>query len=147
MEIKITKTDGTQPDLLEIHCREVGDEVREIIGFVRSRGGSLTGYDDNRQYTVAVGDVYYIEAVDNRVFIYTKDKTYESRAKLYELEEKLSEKHFLRISKSTLLNLIKVNCVKPALNGRFSAVLFNGEQVIISRKYVPDLKRALNGGK
>lgn len=44
-----------------------------------------------------------------------------------------------------LLNLMKVSSIKPALNSRFTAVLFSGEQVIISRKYVPELKKALKG--
>ena len=57
----------------------------------------------------------------------------------------LREKHFLRVSKSTLLNLIKVSAIKPALNSRFTAELPSGEQIFISRKYVPELKKALKG--
>ena len=83
--------------------------------------------------------------MDNRGFIYTKDKVYETRQKLYELEELLKTKHFIRVSKSVLLNLMKVSSIKPALNSRFTAVLFSGEQVVISRKYVPELKKALKG--
>ena len=147
MDIKITKTDKGEPEFLEIHCHEESDEVREIIGFVRSREGRLAGYEGQRRFEIAVGDVYYIEAVDSRVFIYTKDKTYETKAKLYELEDMLRGKRFLRISKSVLLNLMKINSVKPALNGRFTALLMNEEKVIISRKYVPELKKALDGGK
>ena len=88
----------------------------------------------------------YIEAVDNKVFLYTVKQVYETRQKLYELEELLREKYFLRVSKSLLLNLMKVRAIKPALNGRFTAVLQSGEEIIISRKYVPELKAALKGG-
>ena len=147
MKIKITRIDKSQQEYLEIFCHSESGAVRDIIGFVQSREGSLTGYDDDRRCPVPITEIYYIEAVDNRLFIYTKDKTYESRAKLYELEEALRGKRFLRASKQTLLNLMKINSVKPALNGRFAALLMNGEQVIISRKYVPDLKKALIGGE
>ena len=92
-----------------------------------------------------MSDIYYIESVDNKSFFYTKNKVYESKQKLYELEELLGEKHFLRVSKSVLLNLMKVSAIKPALNSKFTAVLFSGEQVVISRKYVPVLKKALKG--
>ena len=85
--------------------------------------------------------------MDNKTFIYTKNKVYETRHKLYELEEILKEKRFLRVPKSTLLNLMKVSAIKPALNSRFTAELFSGEQVIITRKYVPELKKALKGDK
>ncbi len=130
---------------MEIHCHRVSEEVRELVAFVRSRQGRLTGTIEDRQYEVPVTDIYYMESVENRVYLYTADKVYESRQKIYELEEMLKEKHFLRASKSTLLNLLKVSAIKPALNGRFTAVLFSGEQVIITRKYVPELKKALKG--
>ncbi|MBQ5417573.1 MAG: LytTR family transcriptional regulator DNA-binding domain-containing protein, partial [Oscillospiraceae bacterium] len=90
-----------------------------------------------------ITDVLYIESVDNRTFLYTDTDTYETREKLYHLEDILREKHFLRISKSMLLNLMKLRSVRPALNGRFSAILSNGEEVIISRKYVSSLKETL----
>ena len=102
---------------------------------------------DDRIYEVPVSDIFYIESVDNKGFIYTKDNVYETKQKLYELEELLKEKHFLRISKSMLLNLMKVSAIKPALNSRFTAQLQSGEQVVISRKYVPELRKALKGEK
>ena len=146
MQTKITRIERNKPELLEIHCHCISDEVREIIAFVKSRQGQLTGTADERQYEIAVSDIFYIEAVDNKTFLYTKDKVYETKQKLYELEKILSQKHFLRVSKSTLLNLMKVSSIKPAINSRFFiAVLFSGEQVVITRKYVPELKKALKG--
>ena len=132
MKTKITRIERDKPELIEIYCHTVSDEVREIVAFVKSRQGQITG-------------IYYIESVDNRGFIYTKNKVYETKQKLYELEELLRKKHFLRVSKSMLLNLMKVSAIKPALNGRFTAVLYTGEQAVISRKYVPELKKALKG--
>ena len=145
MQTRITKIDRDKPELLEIQCHSVNEEVREIVAFVKSRQGQLTGIADERQYEISISDIFYIESVDNKAFIYTKSKVYETRQKLYELEEMLSKKHFLRVSKSTLLNLMKVSAIKPALNSRFTAVLQSGEQVVITRKYVPALKKALKG--
>ena len=145
MQTRITKIDRDKPEMLEIRCHSISDEVREIIAFVKSRQGQLTGIADERQYEISISDIFYIESVDNKAFIYTKSKVYETRQKLYELEEMLKKKHFLRVSKSTLLNLMKVSAIKPALNSRFTAVLQSGEQVVITRKYVPALKKALKG--
>ena len=145
MQTKLTKIEKDQPEYVEIHCHAVSDEVREIVAFVKSRQGQLTGTIDERQYEVPITDIFYIESVDNKSFLYTKDKVYETKQRIYEFESLLEQKHFLRVSKSTLLNLMKVSAIKPALNGRFTAVLFSGEQVIINRKYVPDLKQALKG--
>ena len=143
MEIKIVKISEEYPEQIVIRCYAITDEVREIAAFVKSRQGQLSGTMDEKQYEIPVTDLFYIEAVDNRTYLYTKDKVYETRYKLYELEDLLREKHFLRISKSVIINLMKVQSLKPALNGRFTAILKNGEEVIISRKYVKDLKEAL----
>ena len=145
MQTKITRIERDKPEILEIRCHEISDEVREIVAFVKSRQGQLTGTADDRMYEIAVSDIFYIESVDNKTFIYCKNREYETKQKLYELEEMLRDKHFLRVSKSVLLNLMKVSSIKPALNSRLTAVLFSGEQVIISRKYVPELKKALKG--
>ena len=123
MEIKVLKIAKTEPEEMEIRCHEVTEEVKEIISFVKSRQGQLTGIIEGKQYEIPVTDVYYVEAVDNNVFIYGPSKVYETRQKLYELEGILREKYFLRVSKSLVLNLMKVKAIKPALNGRYSAVL------------------------
>ena len=145
MQTKITRIERDKPEILEIRCHEISDEVREIVAFVKSRQGQLTGTADDRMYEIAVSDIFYIESVDNKTFIYCKNREYETKQKLYELEEILREKHFLRVSKSVLLNLMKVSSIKPALNSRFTAVLVAEKHVMISKKYVPELKKALKG--
>ena len=42
-----------------------------------------------------------------------------------------------------ILNISKIRSVAPSVNGRFEAKLLNGESVIISRQYVPVLKKKL----
>ena len=146
MELKLLKIVKEQPEQIEIRCHEITKEVQEIVAFVKTRQGQLTGVQEGKQYEVPVLDIFYIEAVDNKVFLYTQKQVYETRQKLYELEELLREKYFLRVSKPILLNLMKVHSIKPALNGRYMAVLQTGEEIIISRKYVSELKKALKGG-
>ena len=145
MLIKILKIARSEPEELEIRCHEETEEVKDIITFVKSRQGKLTGICEGQQYEIPIADVYYVETVDNSVFIYGQNKVYETKQKLYELEGMLREKYFLRVSKSLVLNLMKIKSIKPALNGRYSAILHSGEEVIISRKYVAQLKCALKG--
>lgn len=146
MEVEIEQVDREKKELVLIRCHAVTDEVREIAAYVKSRQGSLTGIKDSNQYEIATSDIYYIESVDGRTFIYTKKQIYETPNRIYELESRLEEKNFLRISKSMLLNLMKISSIRPALNGRFTAVLQSGEEVIISRSYVKGLKAALKRG-
>ena len=145
MEIKVFKVGKEKSEEVEIRCHELTEEVREIVAFVKTRQGQLTGTQEGKQFEIAVTDLLYVEAVDNKVFLYTQKQVYETRQKLYELEELLREKYFLRVSKSLLLNLMKVQSLKPAMNGRMLAVLKGGEEIIITRKYVADLKKAIRG--
>ena len=145
MDVIIRQIGTGEQEMVLICCREVTEEVREIAAFVRSRQGSLSGVRDDKRYEIPVSELYYIESVDGRTFLYTKAQIYETPYRIYELESQLRAKHFLRVSKSMLLNLMKIRSIQPALNGRLSAVLQSGEEVIISRSYVKDLKSALKG--
>lgn len=88
-------------------------------------------------------DIYYFETVDNRVFVYLERDVYECKLKLYELEQRFMETDFFRATKSTIVNLSKVKSFSPAFNGRFELLMKNGEKLIVSRQYVPDLKMKL----
>ena len=145
MNVRIEQVGNEHDELVLIRCRAVTDEVREIESFVKSRAGSLTGTSDAKQYEIAVTDICYIESVDGKTFLYTGDGVYETAYRIYELEELLKAKHFLRISKPMLVNLMKIQSIQPAFNGRFTAILNSGEKIIISRNYVKALKAALKG--
>lgn len=147
MNVRVRKIGEQLEEVVEVQCHKVTEEVKEIVHFVKSRQGQLTGNMDGRQYEIAVMDIYYIESIDNKSFIYCSKNVYETKEKLYVLERELEDKSFLRVSKSILLNLMKVTSIQPGFNSRFIAVLQNGEEVIISRKYVPALKEKLAGGK
>ena len=135
-----------EKEVLEIRCHRVSEDVKEIISFVKSRYGQLTTEQDGQIIEIPIVDVFYAESVDNRLYLYTAKESFEVKLKLYELEELLSKKTFLRVQKGMLLNLMKVKSIKPALSGRYTALLKNNEEIVISRKYAADLKRALKGG-
>ena len=145
VNVNVRKVNKNETEEVEIRCHEVNDCVREIVSFVRSRQGQLTGTLEGGQYEIPLTDILYVESVDNRTFLYTAENTYEAKQKLYELEDILRPRGFLRVSKSCILNLMRITHIKPALNSRFTAVLTNGEEIIISRKYVADLKKTLKG--
>jgi DNA-binding LytR/AlgR family response regulator len=107
--------------------------------------GSVDAYSGESLYQIPLSDIYYIEAVDDRTYLYLENECYESRRRLYEFEEILPERSFVRISKSVIVNMMKIVAIKPAMNGRFLCRLKNDENVIISRKYVPEVREKLRG--
>jgi len=123
-----------------IRCNKVDDNVKKIISLLEDNK-FIIGKLNNRSYQIMIDDIYYIEANEDRVFLYCKDKVYETNMRLYELEDKLKTYSFIRISKSSLLNLDKLNSVKALLNGRYEAMLINNEKLIINRHYVNEFKK------
>ena len=144
MEIKIRKIGGQEQEYIEIGCRSEDTRVKSIIKFVKGLDGSISGSKGERIYEIPVVDIFYIESVDDRTFIYTYKDSFETNLKLYEFEDLLKEKGYLRISKSVIVNIMKADSIKPALNGRFLCKLSNGEDVIISRKYVPEFREFIS---
>ena len=98
---------------------------------------------DGEIYKLPLCDIYYFEVVDNNSFFYCESEVYESKLKLYEFEELTYGTHFFRATKSTVINADKIVSVSPALYGRFTATLENGEKVMVSRQYVSSLKRIM----
>lgn len=70
MQLKVTRIPISEPEVLEIKCYEINDEVQEIISFVKSKQGVLSGKKDGNEIKIPVLDVCYIESVDNRTYIY-----------------------------------------------------------------------------
>ncbi len=145
MKIHIETVGKDQEEQVVIECYEVREEISEIINFVKTRDTTLAAYVDSQIFYISLQDIYYIDTVDNKVFVYLEEKVYELKNKLYELESLYAQRCFFRCSKSVIINLMKIECITPALNSRFVAKLHNKEEIIISRKYVTDLKDRLQG--
>lgn len=142
MKIIIEDIQEGEEEQIIVKCRQMTPELHRLISRLKPKS-ALIAYDGNEIYRISPSKVYYIESVDNKTFVYCKDKVLELKQKLYELEDYLVGSEFLRISKSVILNLSKINSLSPALSGRFEATIDNGERVIVSRQYVSDLKKRL----
>ena len=142
-KITIKQTGKDDEEEIIIKCHEINDEVLSIVNRLKKNETILLGSKNNEVFRLSLKDVFYIESVDNKTFICLQKNVYESKLKLYEIEEQIQNTKFFRCSKSMILNIAKIRSVSPAINGRFEAKLINGETVIISRQYVPQLKKRL----
>jgi DNA-binding LytR/AlgR family response regulator len=129
---------------VEIRCRERDSEIDNLIDAIHSSAEAIFGINDTgdteRIYT---SQILYIEAVDRDVFAYKAEGVYKIRKTLYELEENLKNKLFVRISKSVIVNLKAVRSVSPEDFRRCRLLLKNGEYLIVSRNYVNNFKAAI----
>ncbi len=143
MEIQIEKQQIKALQVI-IRCFEENEQVRRLKAHIALFDSKLQAKDENGTCFVNTGDVLYFESVDNRSFLYTADAVLEIPHRLYELELMLSDRDFLRISKSQIVNIQKIRSLHPELNRTITAVLCSGEKLTISRKYVPHLKQLLS---
>lgn len=143
MKINIEESAQYSEVEITIQCPHIDENLERLIAGIRLFNASISGKKDGSIYFLKPEDVLYFDTVDERVFIYTTEGVYETSLKLYELEERFSGTSILRVGKSLILNLLKIDHVSPLLNGRIEAVLINGEKVIISRQYVPGFKNKL----
>ncbi|MCH5260813.1 MAG: LytTR family transcriptional regulator DNA-binding domain-containing protein [Lachnospiraceae bacterium] len=143
MKIIIEQIGPEEEEQIVVRCRNLDDSIVALAKELKRRRDKLTVKDGERILQVDPSEVYYFEAVDNKVFLYTKEKVYETKWKLYELEEQFGHANFIRVSKSVIMNLSKVDSFHPDFNGRYEALMKNNERVLISRQYVPELKKRL----
>lgn len=147
MKVLIRRILKKEEEQVIIECVEVNPEVKDIRNYVLSKGMELSGItQDQHMEKFSLLNVYYFEALDEKVFAYTKDRVYEIKMRLYEVEQKYAASHFVRCSKSVVLNLMLLENISPALNGRFFAHMKNGERLMISRQYAQKMKQIVMGG-
>ena len=129
---------------VEVRFRERDSEVENIVRAISSSGDVIYGIDDKGDTEmIYISQILYIEAVDKDVFAYRAEGVYRIRKTLYELEDDLKEKLFVRISKSTIVNIKAVKSIAPEDFRRVKLLLKNGEYLIVSRSYANGFKSAI----
>jgi len=82
-----------------------------------------------------VSDIRWISAEENYVRITTHTETHLLRETMARLEEKLDPEMFLRVHRSSIVNLQHVKEVRTEADGEYAVVLINGEKLTMSRGY------------
>lgn len=140
--IMCERQDLEKPEVT-IAYREMTESVKRVSDFVRYVDQTILCRKDNEEYAIPVSHIYYVESVDKKAFVYCETEVFQSNYKLYELEKMLPSTGFVRVSKSTILNIEKLKGVKTLVNSKLEAMLSNGERVCVTRKYLKDIKEAL----
>lgn len=119
--------------------------VRKLEHYIRSMDRTVKCSLDDRELWINAGDIFYIESVDKRTFVYGEAEVYRCDMRLYQLLEELGDAGFVQVSKSCILNVSVLESIRPLRNSRMEATLSNGERVDVTRKYVSAIKEKLLG--
>lgn len=126
-----------------IRAPHLNNDIERMVAMMRMIDMQIAVRKDNETYLLETEKILYIEAVDRKTFVYTNSENFESELKLYEIEQELTERDFLRISKNSIVNLRKIKSLKTDVNRKIRITLQNGEQIVVSRMYSDELRKKL----
>lgn len=118
-------------------------QIDRIIDLLQSFEVQIKCDFENTERMINISDIYYIESVDKKTFVYLEKAVYHTSFRLYQLRERLRQYGFVQISKSCILNINALESIKPLFNSRMEAALKNGEKVYINRNYLSEVRKAL----
>ena len=145
LKITIDVDDKNKEIEVNIKCNKLTSDVENLIATLRIINQQMLVIKDNENYLLDVNKISYIEALERKTFVYTENEIYESKLKLYEMEEKLCNYGFIRISKSCLVHLKYIKSLRNDVERKLRLTMKNDEQIIVSRQYADEIKKRLGG--
>lgn len=136
----IDRPPGPEADR-DVHARLAAlvAEVSAAVATTAATGGAgvarLAVKGDGRVVFVRTADVDWIEAMDNYVRLHVGRETHLMRETLSHLEQRLPARSFLRIHRSTIVNVERIREVQPWFAGDYVLILVDGTKLTTGRRY------------
>ena len=145
MKVNLFVSRDIEESYAEIHTNELTDNIAKAVSILENDETSdmIAVKKDNDIVLLQFSEIFMIRVENKQVKVYTQNKEYMIKKALYQVEQSLNS-DFVRISKTTIINLKKIGKVAPSLKGMMFIQLKNGLKDNISRKYLPDFKKALD---
>ena len=143
MKIHIIYDDKAEEPEITVVCRELSDEVRKILSAAEVSENKLTGVKDGQVYILRHGDVIYMDTVDKKIFIYTREDVYETQLRLYELEKQLPRGDFFRANKSCIVGIRHIRSIRADIDGRLLLTMDTGDKLWVSRQYAAEFRKKI----
>lgn len=148
MKIEISIERDIEERKVVIHTEKVDEEITDIVEKINGQGAersdAVTAFDDNGALFLDPKDICRIYSGDKKVFAETAEGTYTLKNRIYELENILDSRVFMRISNSEIINLRQVRRMDTSLTGTICVSLKNGTLTYASRRYVAIIRKQLD---
>ena len=145
MKIRIEMDDAFNEEEVIIRCRGITPEVmalQQAITELSKGTGQMTFYKGETEYYLPMESILFFETDDGNVNAHTVDNIYQTKHKLYELEELLPG-YFMRVSKSSILNTKHIYSMTKDISTCVVQFQQTHKQVFVSRYYYKPLKEKL----
>jgi two-component system, LytTR family, response regulator len=99
---------------------------------------------DGEKITILpLDELIYIEAYDDYVKLYTAKERYVKKQTMAHFEKTLPSSLFVRIHRSSIIAIDRIQRIETIENGRYQVLLTNDVRLPISRSAFPELKQRL----
>lgn len=130
-----------QPLTVIIEYPEYDNSVDNLIRKIKNMNISFTGRSDGKTVSIDISDIYYIENVERKIFLYSKKDIYRYDGSMTDIDSAIVDTDLVRISRTCFMNASHLREIMQIKNSHLEAVLDNGEKLIVSRKYLKDIKK------
>lgn len=144
MRLIKTKEEYLDENYLELHYDEIDSETAAVLERLRPALKYIEGNMDGKRLTLPLTDMFYFETVDRKTFGYTRDICIEVKETLQSIIDEYENAGFVRISKSSIVNLYKIKRLQGNLNMRTMIYLKNDECLVMNRGYRTEFYKALD---
>ena len=136
----ITRQVENQPLTVIIEYPEYDKSASDLVRKINNLNFQFAAFDEEKQIRIDRSDVYYLESVERKMFIYTKKDVYRFNSSMAEIEELIKDTEMVRISRTCIMNTDHLKEIRQLKNSHLEAVMDNDEMLIVSRKYLKDIK-------
>lgn len=146
MKVRIDVDAKYEETVITIQAKEWTNELAELVKTIQqstTATGRLIGIENERSVLLDPAEIDYVYAENRRVIAATAASRIELRMKLYEVEELLAPKQFMRFSKSVIGNIDRIARFELMFNGNLCVHFKSGNKEYVSRSYVSALKQRL----
>lgn len=144
MKIEIKIDENCTETKLIVVTNKMTDEVSALMQRLADEAPQvITGFRNDTAEFLDQTDIVRIYAANGKVFAVTNKGEYITKFRLYELEERLNKKIFVRISNSEIVNLKKIKKMDLSLVGTICVSLSDGTITYASRRYVSKIRQTL----
>lgn len=97
--------------------------------------------DKGDKLSIPIDDIIFLESFGRNIAIHTIKQIYTSNARMYQLEEQLISKGFLRVSNSIIIARKKIIRIRPTLSSKFVLTMEDSSLVDVTRSYYAQFRR------
>ena len=134
--------DSNAEEKVVIYARENSALIEDIKQLAEKGNLGLVGYNEKEMVTLNPFEIYCVTVMDNKIFAICEDESLQLKERLYCLEEKLPET-FIKINKSTLANIQKIERFDASISGTLKILFKNGYVDYVSRRQLKTIKERL----